>query len=178
MTPGLVTAVTVGAIAMYIALAFALRRRSIRWRGPSLERRTGPAASWLPYFLPVPYVVIGLGIGPEFVVPDALRWTGLALVIAGVAFSSWAALTLGRHFDMEVEVHQGHELVRSGPYALVPHPIYTGLAIHLLGACLATGNVILLLGTLFGGIPAFIARAREEDRLLRASGVAGTTTQP
>lgn len=171
MSTELVTAVTIGAIALYIALAITLRRRSIRWRGPSLQRRTGPAASWLPYFLPVPYVVMALGIGPELAVPDAVRWTGLAVVVAGVAFSSWAAITLGRHFDMEVEVHEGHELVRSGPYALVSHPIYTGLAIHLLGACLATGNVLLIAGTLFGAIPAFIARAREEDRLLRAAGV-------
>lgn len=171
MTSGLVTAVAVGAIATYIALAVALRRRSIRWRGPSLERRTGPAASWLPYFLPVPYVVMALGLGPELALPEVLRWTGLALVVGGVAFAAWAAITLGRHFDMEVEVHRDHELVRSGPYALVPHPIYTGLAIHLIGACLATGNVILIAGTLVGAIPAFIARAREEDRLLRASGI-------
>lgn len=171
MTPGVVTTVTVAAIAVYIALAFALRRRSIRWRGKSLQQGTGLAAKWLPYMLPIPYLVIALRIGPELDVPVALRWAGLVLVVAGVAFSSWAALTLGRHFDMEVEVHRGHELVRSGPYALVRHPIYTGLAIHLLGACLATGNLLLIAGTLFGAIPAFIARAREEDRLLRTAGV-------
>lgn len=167
----MVTAVTVGAIGMYITLAFALRQRSIRWRGTSLAQGTGLAARWLPYMLPIPYLVIALRIGPELEVPLAMRWLGLVLVVSGVAFSSWAALTLGRHFDMEVEVHRDHELVRSGPYALVPHPIYTGLAIHLLGACLATGNLLLIAGTLFGAIPAFIARAREEDRLLHAAGV-------
>lgn len=172
MTPGLVTAVTVGAIATYIALAITLRRRSIRWRGRSLQQGTGLAARWLPYMLPVPYLVLAFGVGPELDAPAPLRWSGLALVVGGVAFAAWAALTLGRHFDMEVEVHRHHELVRSGPYALLPHPIYTGLAIHLLGACLATGNLILIAGTLFGAIPAFIARAREEDRLLRASGIA------
>lgn len=171
MTPELVTAITVGAIALYVALATVLRRRSLRWRGPSLQRGTSLAAIWLPYLLPVPYLVITFGVGPELDVPVGLRWSGLALVVGGVAFSSWAALTLGRHFDLEVEVHRDHELVRSGPYAVVAHPIYSGLAIHLIGACLATGNVILIAGTLFVAIPAFVARAREEDRLLRESGV-------
>jgi protein-S-isoprenylcysteine O-methyltransferase Ste14 len=76
-------------------------------------------------------------------------------------------LTLGRHFDTEVEVHSGHEVVRRGPYALVRHPVYSGLALHLLGACIATGNVLLIAGTLFGAIPAFYIRASVEERLLR-----------
>ena len=166
MSGALVTAVAVGSMVAYLALAFAVRRRSLRARGPSL-RREGGAAAWLPYFVPVPYVVLALRPGPELDVPDPLRWAGLALVIAGAAFSAWAALTLGRHFDVEVEVHAGHEVVRRGPYALVRHPVYSGLALHLLGACLATGNLLMFAGTLFVAIPAFHHRASVEERLLR-----------
>jgi protein-S-isoprenylcysteine O-methyltransferase Ste14 len=64
-------------------------------------------------------------------------------------------------------VHAGHELVRAGPFAWVRHPVYTGLALHFLGACVATGNVLLLFGTLFVTLPAFYARARAEEKLLR-----------
>lgn len=172
MPSDLITGVAIATIAIYVALASVLRGRSIRWRGPSLQHGSGLAARWLPYLLPVPYVVIALRPGPELDVPLALRWAGLALVILGVVLAGWAAFTLGRHFDMEVEVHRDHELVRAGPYAFLGHPIYTGLAVHLLGACLATGNLILLAGTLFAAIPAFVSRAREEERLLRASGIA------
>lgn len=171
MPADLITGMAVATIALYIALAAVLRARSVRWRGSSLRQGTGLAARWLPYLLPLPYVVIALRPGPELAVPDALRWVGLALVVLGVALAGWAALTLGRHFDMHVEVHRDHELVRAGPYAVLGHPIYTGLALHLLGACLATGNLLLIAGTLLGAIPAFIARAREEERLLRASGI-------
>jgi protein-S-isoprenylcysteine O-methyltransferase Ste14 len=76
-------------------------------------------------------------------------------------------VTLGRHYDLVLEVHAGHELVRTGPFAWVRHPVYTGLAIHFIGACLATGNVLLILGTLLVTFPAFYARARAEERLLR-----------
>lgn len=166
MSAILVTGVAIGAIVGYLALALAVRRRSLRARGPSL-RREGGAAAWLPYFLPVPYLVLALRPGPELALPETWRWLGLALIVAGAALSAWAALTLGRHFDVEVEVHEGHEVVRRGPYAIVRHPVYSGLALHLLGACIATGNVLLIAGTLFGAIPAFYLRASVEERLLR-----------
>ena len=97
-----------------------------------------------------------------------MRWLGLALVVGGMAFSLWAAGTLGRHFDLEVEIHEGHEVVDRGPFAIVRHPVYLGLAVHMIGACLATGNWLLILGTLFVTIPAVYLRASVEEQLLRA----------
>lgn len=167
MSGELAAAVSIVAIVAYLLLAIALRRRSLRLRGPSL-RRIGGAAALLPYLVPVPYLVIALRPGPELPFPEAVRWAGLALVLAGIAFSMWAALTLGRHFDMEVELHTGHEVVRRGPYAVVRHPVYSGLALHLIGASLATGNLILLAGTILAALPALYVRARIEERLLRA----------
>lgn len=158
--------VTIAGIVAYLTLAAAVRARSLRSRGPSLLR-AGGAAALLPYLVPIPYAVIALRPGPELAVPDTLRWAGLTIVLLGIACSMWAALTLGRHFDMEVELHAGHEVVRAGPYALVRHPVYSGLALHLLGACLATGNLLLLAGTLLGAVPALYARASVEERLLR-----------
>ena len=46
-------------------------------------------------------------------------------------------------------------------------PIYTGLALHFIGACLATGNLLLIAGTLGASFPAFYLRAAAEERLLR-----------
>lgn len=166
MSSELIVAVTIAGIVAYLALAVVVRVGSLRSRGPSLQR-VGGAAALLPYLVPIPYAVIALRPGPELPVSDALRWAGLGLVLLGIALSMWAALTLGRHFDMEVELHAGHEVVRAGPYAVVRHPVYSGLALHLLGATLATGNLLLLAGTLLGALPAFYARAKVEERLLR-----------
>ena len=99
--------------------------------------------------------------------PEPIVWLGLALGVGGIAFALWALTTIGRHYDLEVEVHADHEVVRTGPYGLVRHPIYTGLLVHLIGACLATGNLLLVAGTLFVVLPIFYIRARTEERLLR-----------
>jgi protein-S-isoprenylcysteine O-methyltransferase Ste14 len=142
------------------------RRRALARRGATV-RTAGGLPALVPYFLPVPYVIIAARVGPELDVPDGVRWLGLALCVAGVAFALWAMMTLGRHYDLVLEVHEDHELVRGGPYALVRHPVYTGLAVHFAGACLATGNLLLLAGTLLVSYPAFYLRARAEERLLR-----------
>jgi protein-S-isoprenylcysteine O-methyltransferase Ste14 len=121
----------------------------------------------VPYLFWVPYVVAARRPGPEVPVPDGLRAAGLVLTVLGVAFAIWAIVTLGRHYALVLEIHTDHELVRHGPFALVRHPVYSGLALHFTGACLATGNLLLIAGTLLGTIPALLIRARAEERLLR-----------
>jgi protein-S-isoprenylcysteine O-methyltransferase Ste14 len=59
------------------------------------------------------------------------------LVAAGLAFAVWARVCLGRNWSGVVTLKQDHELVRSGPYRFVRHPIYTGLLIAFLGSALA-----------------------------------------
>jgi protein-S-isoprenylcysteine O-methyltransferase Ste14 len=62
------------------------------------------------------------------------------MVAAGLAFSVWARVYLGRNWSASVTVKQDHELVQSGPYRLVRHPIYTGLLLALLGTAVARGD--------------------------------------
>ena len=142
------------------------QRRALPRRGATV-RTAGGLVAIVPYFFWVPYAVIVLRPGPEIVVPDALRWAGIVASAVGVAFSLWSIATLGRHYDLVLEVHADHELVRRGPYAIVRHPVYTGLAVHFAGLCLATGNLLLILGTLLISYPAFYLRARAEETLLR-----------
>jgi protein-S-isoprenylcysteine O-methyltransferase Ste14 len=87
---------------------------------------------------------------------------GLAMVCAGLAFAVWARVHLGRNWSGAVTVKEGHELIRSGPYALVRHPIYTGLLAAVLGTAIASANVSATLG--FAIITASILRKlhREE----------------
>ena len=142
------------------------QRRAVSRRGATV-RTAGGLAALAPYFFWVPYVVIALRPGPELAVPEVLAWLGLALSVLGVAFALWAIVALGRHYDLVLEVHEDHELIRAGPYALVRHPVYTGLALHFAGLCLASGNLLLILGTLLVSYPAFYVRARAEENLLR-----------
>ncbi|KWN01964.1 isoprenylcysteine carboxyl methyltransferase [Burkholderia ubonensis] len=73
---------------------------------------------------------------------------GLAVLIAGLLFSVWARRHLGTNWSVSVTLKDGHELVRSGPYALVRHPIYTGCLLALVGAALLGGEWRGALGVL------------------------------
>jgi protein-S-isoprenylcysteine O-methyltransferase Ste14 len=67
-------------------------------------------------------------LGWRFVPDTSLWWiSGAALVVAGILVSFWARFFLGGNWSATVTVKQDHELVRSGPYAIVRHPIYSGL---------------------------------------------------
>lgn len=163
----LVAAVSVASFLAYVAFAEVVRGRAIAAGRVRIARDR--LATALPYAIPIPYVVAALRPGPELPFPDGVRWAGLALVVAGVALAAWAAATLGPHFDLEVELHEGHEVVERGPYAIVRHPVYAGLIVHFVGICLATGNVLFILGTFGIGVPALAYRAAAEERLIRTA---------
>jgi protein-S-isoprenylcysteine O-methyltransferase Ste14 len=73
--------------------------------------------------------------------PLALGITTDGIVVAGVAFTVWARIALGRNWSAEVTFKQDHELVETGPYALVRNPIYTGLLLMALGTAINYGQV-------------------------------------
>ena len=67
-------------------------------------------------------------------------WAGAALVAAGLLFAVWARVHLGRNWSGIVTVKQDHELVTGGPYAIVRHPIYSGLVLAFIGSAIANGE--------------------------------------
>jgi protein-S-isoprenylcysteine O-methyltransferase Ste14 len=81
---------------------------------------------------------LGVRLLPE---SSVFGWVGLVLTLAGCAFAVWARSWLGANWSATVTVKQNHELVRSGPYAIVRHPIYAGFQLGILGTVLAQGEV-------------------------------------
>jgi protein-S-isoprenylcysteine O-methyltransferase Ste14 len=68
-------------------------------------------------------------------------WIGFVLVASGLGFAVAARVWLGGNWSGVVTLKQDHELIRSGPYRWVRHPIYTGLLVALLGSIIALGEV-------------------------------------
>ncbi|HXY01303.1 MAG TPA: isoprenylcysteine carboxylmethyltransferase family protein [Candidatus Limnocylindrales bacterium] len=91
--------------------------------------------------------------------------TGLAVTVLGVAIAIWARWHLGENWSIAVTLKEGHELIRSGPYRRIRHPIYTGML-------LATGGTAVALGEFRGLIACAIAatnlylKAKKEERFL------------
>lgn len=94
----------------------------------------------------------------------ALEWVGVALVAAGVAFAIWARFYLGRNWGMPMTLKKDAELVTTGPYAYVRHPIYTGMLVAMLGSALGAGLWWFILFILMGVY--FIFAAKTEEKIM------------
>jgi protein-S-isoprenylcysteine O-methyltransferase Ste14 len=90
---------------------------------------------------------------------------GLAIEAIGIALAVWARYCLGGNWSRAVTLKEGHELIGAGPYRRIRHPIYTGIALALLGTAVFIGE--------WRGLVAFAvvfimhyAKARKEEAWL------------
>jgi len=90
---------------------------------------------------------------------------GAALTWAGVAFAIWARIHLGRYWSATVALREGHTLIRSGPYARIRHPIYTGMLLAVAGTALAVGRYRALVAFAIV-LAGFIRKSKREEALL------------
>jgi protein-S-isoprenylcysteine O-methyltransferase Ste14 len=95
-------------------------------------------------------------------------WAGIGavLVAAGLAFTVWAREQLGRNWSDIVTIKVDHELITSGPYRVVRHPIYTGLLLAFAGQAIARGEWRGLVGAALG-LWAFRLKSQVEESLMR-----------
>jgi protein-S-isoprenylcysteine O-methyltransferase Ste14 len=96
----------------------------------------------------------------------AAYWIGVVVLTLGLLFAVWARVHLGRNWSGEVTVKEGHELIRTGPYAYVRHPIYTGLIAAVLGTAIASDTVRAALGVLIIAT-SFVFKLRREEAFMR-----------
>lgn len=94
--------------------------------------------------------------------------TGVAVTAAGLLFAIWARLYLGGNWSGIVTVKVGHELVRSGPYRWVRHPIYSGLLLAILGTGIECGELRSILGFLLASA-GFLIKLRREEQFMKAT---------
>lgn len=116
------------------------------------------------------------GIGPidASLRLDDLRSIGAGVLIAllllnGSALFHWASTTMGGNWSLIARTRTDHDLVTTGPFALVRHPIYVSMLLFLFALAIATGHYLQLLWA----IPVFAVGTRirivEEEKLLRAA---------
>jgi protein-S-isoprenylcysteine O-methyltransferase Ste14 len=91
---------------------------------------------------------------------------GVALCAFGIGLAIWARCHLGRNWGMPMARKESPELITSGPYAAVRHPIYTGIFIAMLGSAIAVSPFWVIPLALFGIY--FVYSARKEEKLMLA----------
>lgn len=92
-----------------------------------------------------------------------VQWLGLAATMGGCAFTIWAKACLGSNWSAIAAVKQHHELILRGPYAVVRHPIYSGLLLALAGTAIAVGEIRAFIGLGLSFIAFFLKSAAEEQ---------------
>jgi protein-S-isoprenylcysteine O-methyltransferase Ste14 len=151
-------------IAYWILAARDAQKKSVRRTGASSLVR-----SYLYLGAALIFLTPSLGPFDDRLLPAVVEVgaAGWVLTALGMLFSIWARVSLGRNWSGRVVLKQGQELISTGPYAVVRHPIYTGLLVALAGSALYDGRWRAVLGVGFLAI-GFWLKARSEERLLES----------
>jgi protein-S-isoprenylcysteine O-methyltransferase Ste14 len=96
------------------------------------------------------------GTGP------VLSGVGLALWAAGIGVAVWARLYIGRNWGMPMTRREDPDLVTTGPYRYIRHPIYSGIILALVGTALATTLSGLIAAAVLTGYFTFSATREEK----------------
>ena len=116
------------------------------------------------------YAEIGL-LGLRFLPRTyVLGVTGVALTWAGIALALWARWYLGRNWSARITIKEDHKLIRTGPYARLRHPIYSGLDLAAIGTALAIDRWRCVVGVCLIILGYWIKAKREEAMLMAQFG--------
>ncbi len=107
-----------------------------------------------------------LGV-PQLLPPGAME-AGVAVAATGFGLRYWSMRSLGRFYTNPVTIHKDHELVRSGPYRWIRHPVYTGGLLVLVAFPLVLGSLLGLALTLLICLTVYLERIGIEEAALTA----------
>ena len=99
-----------------------------------------------------------------------LGWLGVAFTYLGAAVAIWARLSLGDNWSSRVNLKVGHQLVRSGPYAYVRDPVYSGFLLAVVGIALEIGEWRGLLAIFLIAVANSLKARREEQFMVAEFG--------
>jgi protein-S-isoprenylcysteine O-methyltransferase Ste14 len=110
------------------------------------------------------------GLGRFLPASSLTMVAGLTVEAMGLFLAIWARRHLGRNWSGEITIKVEHQLIRSGPYGLLRHPIYTGLLAMYTGTTLVTGEWLAIIGLILAAFAYWRKTRLEEANLSVAFG--------
>lgn len=96
----------------------------------------------------------------------ALGAIGAVVFACGIALAIWARVHLGKNWGLPMTQKAEPELITSGPYRFVRHPIYSGLLAALLGTALVTNLIGLIIVAVLGAYFYYSASVEEANLIV------------
>ena len=98
--------------------------------------------------------------------PSFVQIIGGIFMLGSLPILFWVHHSLGSYFSARLELQEDHQIIQTGPYQWIRHPMYTVGFLYLIGAGLLTGSwIILLIPTLSFALLVF-SRVSDEEKML------------
>jgi protein-S-isoprenylcysteine O-methyltransferase Ste14 len=101
----------------------------------------------------------------SFPLPAWLRWAGFVLGLLSLAFWTWTQVELDTHWSAQLQLRTEHQLVTSGPYAHIRHPLYTAMFAWAIALALLTAHWIFVALAVLS-IIGTVARIPKEEQMM------------
>ena len=161
----------IGVVAWYI-IRYPFERRAKRVRVVASRRSTSEIVGLVAAVIGmavIPAIHVATGI-PEAADYPPQYW---AVVLGALVYASALWLfrrshkELGRNWSITLEIRENHKLVRTGPYALVRHPMYTSFLLMALGQAFLIPNSVVGIAGLLGFAVLALLRIGTEERMMK-----------
>ncbi len=153
------------AIRIYFQSKVLHEKRDINIQENKLSLVAGSIAALTTLVFGAEYIFFHGAFGFTYILdyPDWLRWLGVITLAAGITLLGLAHYHLGKSFHSLVVSKEEHQLVTSGPYRWIRHPIYTSyLMNYVAGGLLASNLVLTFVPVIFFGLMIINRIPREE----------------
>ncbi|HEX7175803.1 MAG TPA: isoprenylcysteine carboxylmethyltransferase family protein [Pyrinomonadaceae bacterium] len=124
----------------------------------------------------LPLSVIVYAVYPAWVArlalpfPQLVRLLGVGLCLVSLVQLVRVHRALGRHWSASLRLRDDHRLVTEGPYRRVRHPMYTALIGNMLGLCLMSANLLIIVPRLVQIFLLLLRMGKEESMMLSRFG--------
>jgi protein-S-isoprenylcysteine O-methyltransferase Ste14 len=141
----------------WLVAGFTAKSSRGRW-----SRFSGVRIGLLAVVVVVVHQSFARGSGPVISAGPVLASLGLAVWVAGLGLAVWARLYIGQNWGMPMTRREDPDLVTTGPYRYIRHPIYTGIIVAFVGTALATTLYALIVVAVLTGYFTFSATREEK----------------
>ncbi len=164
----LFTAASVELLVMWIVWLYPFLRK--RFTGPKREANVmAPKADW-GLLLESAGILCAWYWTPNTRVPPALARVVASMILAPAAtiFGILSVRHLGKQLRIRAGLYADHELIRTGPYAVVRHPVYASLFLIMLATALLHSSWLMIVLSVVLYVVGTEIRIHAEEGLLRA----------